>query len=185
MMRPGILEGVAVAVLAATGGGALYALLRLFGSAGDALELLTTALGLAYLLYLLGRAPGRIGRPSLLLLWSLVSGGLLLAGPGLWAILPLQLSLIWLVRTLYFHGGVLSAIADAALQLFGLGAAIWAFSDTGSLAMAIWSHFLVQAFFPLLSASRSSRQAASPAADAFQQAQDLAETALRRLTSIH
>jgi hypothetical protein len=59
----------------------------------------------------------------------------------------IQAGIIWLLRSLYFHGSILSAALDFGLVSVGLAASAWAMVNTGSLGGALWSFFLVQALF--------------------------------------
>jgi hypothetical protein len=106
-----------------------------------------------------------------------------------WALLPfpvfvlLQVGLVWLIRALYFHSGVLSALADLGLSVFALAAAAWALAG-GSWLLALWSFFLVQALFPWIPSLTPRTDAPSRAHDdGFEEARELAEAALKRLAS--
>jgi len=181
--RPGFLEGVAVAVLASLAGGALYWLLRLVVATPEALAATLAGLGLGYLLYLLRRAAERVGRITAISIWIVATGACAALAPEL--LLPLQLALIWLVRALYLQPGLLAAAADLGLLSLGLGAALWALSSTGSLAVALWSFFLVQALFPAAADLLQPRLAGTPEPDdRFARAERRASACLRRLASI-
>ncbi len=53
----------------------------------------------------------------------------------------------WLVRSLYFYSGVLPALMDLGLSALSITAAVWAISQSGSVFLATWCFFLVQALF--------------------------------------
>ena len=97
----------------------------------------------------------------------------------------IQAAMIWLVRSLYFHGSLISAALDFGLVSAGLAAAAWAMINTGSLAAALWSFFLVQALFcwlpnlaqPSADAAQDRGQASS-----FQSAHRIAQDAVRKLS---
>jgi len=97
-----------------------------------------------------------------------------------------HLGIIWVIRSLYFHASVLSAFADLGLSGFSLIAAIWAFSQTGSLFMTLWTLLLVQALFVAIPSSfrKGDGEDSADEVDEFQRAHANAEAALRRLTSI-
>ena len=150
MKAPGFLEGILIALIAAIVGEVLFTVLPWFLGSWLALLLIITLLSLSYLLYLLRRSPRKAGRPTLLLLWGLSS---LSAGAfevGIPFYLLLQLGFIWLARSLYFGNGLFVALADLGLHALAAVSALWAFSRSGSLFLAIWSFFLVEAFFSLL-----------------------------------
>ncbi len=184
MTRPSFAEGVAVALAAALGGGALFAALAPWLGAAPALRLLAAGLGLAYVLYLLGRGERRAGRPTTLALWAAAALLLWLLPLGLPLYLLAHLGLVWLVRSLHFHAGPLAALADLALGGLALAAALWAAERTGSVALALWCLFLVQALFVAIPA----RPGGAPAAAAgdggrrFERAERSAHAALRRLS---
>jgi hypothetical protein len=183
----GFLEGVGVALLAAVAAGAGYVLLRLVLDPAQALSLLITAVGLGYLLYLLARTEDRTGRISAVILWATLSTATLALAPGL--ALPVQLGLLWLVRSLYHQQGLIGAGLDLALWLLGLGGALWAIRAGGSVALAVWTLLLIQALFPLIrswphpSPRGASGEVPATGPDRFERALHEAETCLRRLNA--
>jgi hypothetical protein len=182
MSRPSFIEGVLVALaLSAVGGIAAAALPTLFGAAIGS-RLLVAALAAVYIGYLLRRSREKTGRMVVPCLWLTAT----VAG---WALLPvtgfalLQVCLVWLIRALYFHGGVLAALADLGLSVFALAAAVWALGS-GSWPLALWSFFLVQALFPWIPSLTPGAYPDSPTDnDCFEEARVLAEAALKRLAS--
>jgi hypothetical protein len=183
--RPGFFEGALVAATASLAGGACYAALTTLFPAAAVLRLLIASLALAYLVYLLRRSEERVGRISVLVLW-------LAAAAALWALhappllyLSAHLGLLWLVRSLYFHSSLVAALTDLGLVALGLAAALWASSQTQSIALALWCFFLVQALYVAIPARIAGRgDGAALAEDRFQTAHRAAEAALRRLHSI-
>jgi hypothetical protein len=185
---PGFLDGVGVAAAASIATGALTALLAPLVGRADATALALAGIGIGYGLYLAWRSPAAGGR--LLLPLALAAATLLglLIAPR-W-VLPAQLALLWLGRTLLFPCGPLAALADLGLVLLGLGAALWAIAATGSPAAAVWSFLLVQALFPALAAGvRRLGRPGAAAGDApdtdprFEPAARSAATSLRRLAA--
>jgi len=182
MKRPGFLEGVIFALLAALPGGALHMALAALFPPGVAARLLIALVALAYLLYLLARSGGRIGRVSTVASWSVLALATWWLAPSVTLYALIHLLVIWLVRALYFHGGVPAALADAALCALGVVLALAALSRTGSVALGLWSFFLIQALFTAIPAGWPGKPpAAGPVADRFEQAHRNAEAALRRL----
>jgi hypothetical protein len=189
---PGFLEGVAVAGVASLGGGALLALIVLIvppalGSMTARIAALAI-IGVGYLAYLAWRSPTAAGRVILPLTGGALSAAALLLVPVL--LLPVQLGVLWLTRALLHQRGLLSALADLALVLLGLGAGIWALSATGSIAAALWSFFLVQALFPTLRGldARRLRARSAPVVDGdarFERAAQSALSSLRRMDVHH
>jgi len=188
MKRPTFFEGVAIAVGASVFAGALFATLAGLFSGALALRLIITAISLGYILYLLRRSPERTGRVTTIAGWAAVSAlaWFTLALP---LYLAVQLGLVWLVRSLYFYASLLAALADLGLTGFGLAAAVWAATSTGSLFVSVWCFFLVQALFVAIPAHmrgpRANNSSQSNEPDNFARAHRIAEAAVRRLSSTH
>ena len=186
MKTPGFLEGALTALLAALGASVLFTALRLALAPRAALSVTIAALGLGYLLYLLGRSGQRAGRVLPVLLWVPASLGALALWPGLvWVQAMVQLGCVWAVRVWHFQRGPGAALLDLGLILTGSAAALWAAVHTGSLFLAVWCLFLVQAPFgaiPDRSGPRRDRSGRGKSAgDPFEVAARAAEGALRRL----
>jgi hypothetical protein len=187
MKRPSFFEGVGVALATSVTGSMLFTVLASLFTGGFVLRTLIAALSLLYLLYLLKRSQERVGRITTLTAWLATAMGIWLLGLSLPLYLLAHLSLLWLVRSLYFHAGLLSALADLGLVLFGLAAALWAWLSTNSLGLSLWCFFLVQALFvliPMHFKRRSGLRKDSQAeADRFQHAYRVAEAAISKLSS--
>lgn len=188
MNRPGFIHGVGFALVAALLGEVVFVALAPLLGTFSALLLVIIAASFGYTLYLLRYSGERTGRLVTLLGWLLVT---LLSA---WWSLPLlgyvllHVALIWLVRSLYYHSSVLIALADLGLNLFAIAAMVWATLQSGSLALALWCFFLVQALFVLLpqggTGPGGSRKGYAPI-DPFEQARQTAQTALRKLSSVN
>lgn len=185
MTTPSFLEGVLVAVVASIGGSVVEtSAVVLLGSGHP--RLLVASLALGYVLYLLRRSPARVGRVTALAAWGLGASLLWLAVPSLTLYVLLHVGAIWLLRSLFFHAGPFTAIADLGLSGLALVAGLWAYVHTGSLLLSLWSFFLLQASFVAIPQHGQTRAsaAARPRHDRFELAHQAAETAVRRLTSI-
>lgn len=187
MKRPGFFEGVALAFGLSLLGGLVYSALNLILPADLALRLVIAGLSLAYLLYLLRRSSERVGRPTTLAAWLAMAAAVWLWPPGLPLYVLAHLCTLWLIRSLYFHGSLAAALADAVLNGLALVTALWAARETQSLFASLWCFFLVQALFSSLpNPNPDGRSAAGPdPEDRFGQAHRTAEAALRRLSSMH
>ena len=181
MTRPGFIEGALVALIAALGASILYTALRLLLLPRAALALTAVALGLGYLLYLLGRGGQRAGRVLPALLWVPASAAALALWPAVWVQAAVQLGLVWLVRAWHFQRGFVAALLDLALILSGAAAALWAAVHTGSLFLAVWCLFLVQALFGSIPDRSGLRPGLEGGQDPFDAAAQAAEGALGRL----
>ena len=99
--------------------------------------------------------------------------------------LCVQLGLVWLVRSLYFHSSLLAALADLGLVALGFAAAVWAASRSNSAALCLWAFFLVQALYVAIPQRTSGRDAPDGAdADRFAHAHRAAEAAVRRMYTV-
>jgi len=187
MNRPTFLEGVAVALAAGLAGSVLYTALDTVFPGVPVVRLLVAGIGLAYVVYLLGRSPGRVGRVTAAAAWLLVAGVLWFTQPPLLLYVCVHLGAVWLIRSVYFYTSALSALADLGLNGLGLAAAIAAVTRTGSVFLGIWSFFLVQALFVVIPENLTRRPATGQTGrageDRFQHAYRAAESALRRLSS--
>jgi hypothetical protein len=187
MNGQGFMRGALFALGASLLGSVLYsALSPLFGS-GWVLRLLVALLGLGYGIFLLRHCGQRAGRLVVLAAWAALAGGVWLAQPPLVFHLLAQVAAVWLVRSLYFHDGVLSAVADLVLSGLALATGFWAADHTGSLFLGLWCFFLVQALFVYIPGLQGRWRDHPPAApdDPFSRAHRAAEGAVRKLTTTY
>jgi hypothetical protein len=183
---PSFWHGVGAALVLSLSGAALLGALTPMIGPISAFRAVIALLGLAYLLYLLGRSAERIGRVTTITLWLLATAVLWFVEPPLTAYVLAQVGMIWLVRCLYFYSSLLPALADLGLSVLGAAFAAWAASRSGSGLLALWCFFLAQAFFVALPAALDARAEPRPGARddddvAFDRAHRAAEAALRRL----
>ena len=187
MKRPSFFEGVAVALVASFGGSMFHAAVATVLPGAWLLRVLVATISLGYVLYLLTRSRETVGRMVAIALWSAVSIVAWWLHPPLSLYVLAHLGLIWLVRSLHFYASVLSALTDLALCGLSLAAGIWAATHTGSVLLALWCFFLVQAVFVLIPPSIKRNPTAVNRTldidDAFERAHQNAETALRKLYS--
>lgn len=183
MRTPSFFEGVALAFGLSLLGSLAYGALDLVLPTGLVLPLVVAGLSLAYLLYLLNRSPERVGRLTTLAVWFALATAVWLWPLSLPLYVLVHLGMLWLIRSLYFHGSLLAAMADLMLNGLALIAGLWAARQTGSLFASLWCFFLVQALFSFIrSRIPGGRNTAEPTSeDRFGQAHRAAEAALRRL----
>ena len=189
MKRPTFVEGVTVALVASFGASILYAALTTVLPNAWVVRLLVAVIGLGYVLYLLHRSRERVGRIAALAFWTAVAATTWWLQPPLSFYVLAHLGLIWLIRSLYFYSSVLPALTDLALTGLGLAAGIWAAVHTGSMLLAFWCFFLVQAVFVLIPPTMRSKATAGQRTripdDAFERAHRSAAAALRKLHAAH
>lgn len=185
MKRPSFFAGVIVALAIALAAGAVFAAIAPLLGAGTTLRLAIPAMGLAYLAWLLRRSTERTGRITALVLWSVVSLALWLLAPPFAVYLLVHAGMLWLVRSLYFHSGLVPALLDLGLCALSVSAATWAVTRSGSVFLATWCFFLVQAMFVVIPSTRrpASRPAGETSDEAFECARRRADAALRQLFS--
>ena len=185
MKRPSFFHGVIVAALLGFFASAVLAALTPFVGLNAVVRLMIPALALAYLLYLFSRSNERAGRVTTLVLWSVLSLAAWWMSPPLILYFLIQVGAVWLVRSLYFYSGVLPALMDLGLNTLSIAATAWAISRTGSVFLATWCFFLVQALFVAIpSALRRKSDAGKEdhiINDDFERARKRADAALRQL----
>lgn len=183
MNRPGFFQGVVVAAVLGFFASASVATLTPFVGLGAVVRLVIPLLGLAYLLYLLNRSAERLGRVSTLTLWTAMSVVTWWFAPPLPLYLMVHVGAVWLVRSLYFYSGVMPALMDLGLSALSVSAAAWAITRSGSVFLATWCFFLVQALFVAIprSVQHETDRPIPADNDNFERARRQADAALKQL----
>ena len=185
MKRPSFFHGVVVAAVFGFFASAVVATLTPFVGLSAVLRLVIPALGLAYLLYLFSRSEDRVGRVTTLALWSALAAVTWWVAPPLPLYLLIHVAAVWLVRSLYFYSGVLPALMDLGLSTLSVSATVWAITRSGSMFLATWCFFLVQALFVAIPPSVKSEQKplrnTAVESETFENARRQADQALRQL----
>ncbi|MBN1379958.1 MAG: hypothetical protein JXA04_12070 [Gammaproteobacteria bacterium] len=186
MKRPGILNGIVIALFLSVIASAIYFVAKPLFGGGLVLRALITLMSLAYIVYLLRGSRVKIGKLTTVALWLVVSVVVWLWAPPLAAYLLIHTGLIWLVRSFYFHSSIVTSLADLGLSLLAIIAAVWAAMHSNSLFLSVWCFFLVQALFVMVPA-RWTRKIAdnmvSDEPDHFQNAWVNADAALRKIST--
>ena len=185
MSRPGFFRGVAVAAILAVVAAAGFATVTPFLGYGSAVRLGIPFISLAYILYLLKSSDERTGNIATLSLWSALAVVTWWVAPPLPFYVLIHTGAIWLVRSLYFYSGVMPSLMDLGLSALSISGFVWALSRTGSVFLATWSFFLVQALFVLIPNAIGSPAPQTESADStvFDRARRQADEALRALAS--
>jgi len=184
MKQPSFSYGIVVALLIAVAAGAVFAALEPLMSIGTLLRLMIPAMGLAYLVCLFRRSAESTGRITTIALWCAVSAVTWLFAPPIPVYLLIHAGMLWLVRSLYFYSGVFPALLDLALSALSVSAATWAMTRSGSVFLATWCFFLVQAVFAVIPrrlGTLARREAEENGDDAFERARRRADAVLRQL----
>ncbi len=185
MKRPTFFHGVVVAAVLGFFASAIVATLTPFLGLGAVVRLVIPLLGLAYLLYLLNRTAERVGRVTTITLWTAMAAITWWVAPPLPLYLMVHVGTIWLVRSLYFYSGVMPALMDLGLGALSVSAAVWAITRSGSVFLATWCFFLVQALFVAIppAVQRKAMPVQNTPADSenFERARRQADAALAQL----
>lgn len=183
--RPGFLHGVIVAAVFGFFASAVVATLTPFLGFDSVIRLVIPALGLAYLLYLMRRSEERLGWVTALSLWSALTAITWWVAPAFPLYLLIHVAAVWLVRSLYFYSGVMPALIDLGLNALSISAAVWAISRSGSVFLATWCFFLVQALFvaipPTMQGKKKPQRNTTADSEHFERARRQADAALRQL----
>ena len=185
MKRPSFFHGVIVAAVLSFFASAIVAALLPFVGLGAVIRLVIPALGLAYLLYLFSRSEERVGRVTTLFLWSALAAVTWWIAPPFPFYMLIHVGAIWLVRSLYFYSGVLPALMDLGVSTLSISATVWAMSRSGSVFLAVWCFFLVQALFvtipPAIKSAQKAQRNTAADTENFERARRNADQALRQL----
>ena len=86
---------------------------------------------------------------------------------------------------MYFYSGVMPALMDLGLSALSVSAAVWAISRSGSVFLATWCFFLVQALFvaipPAMQRNANVKQNTPADSKNFERAKRQADAALHQL----
>lgn len=187
MNRLSFPEALALALLASLVGGLLFFALAPVFSAAFLLRVIVTAIGCANAIYLLSRSSRKVARLSAFTLWALLATNGFIFVDSLFGLIVLHCFMIWLLRSVYFRASPGAALLDLGLCALSLVVAIRVFGHTGSLALAIWCLFLIQALVAMIPADFKRRSTSDyplqmQQSDRFDRAWRSAERALRKLS---
>ncbi len=182
MNGPGILNGIGFAIVASLACGLLSELLPILFTQTFSSLIVVLALSLAYLIYLFRHCNVRRGRVVTLALWCSLSFCVWVLDAGLLSQIALQLAIIWLVRSFYYHTSIFTALLDLVLVVMASAAGVWAILQTGSFVAAVWCFFLAQSLFVAIPDLSRARNPVSSSKDRFQNAHRVAQQAVRKLS---
>ena len=185
MRRPTFFQGAGVAAILAFIASAVIALMTPFVGFGSVVRLCIPLVALMYLLYLLRASSERTGNITTLSLWSALAIATWWISPPLPFYVLIHVGAIWLVRSLYFYAGVIPAALDLGLSALSVAGFVWAASRTGSVFLATWCFYLVQALFVSIppSVKRKPSTTVPGSGRSFDLARRRADEAIRQLAS--
>jgi hypothetical protein len=187
MKRPSFLEGAYIGIIASIAGSTIFTALGWFMSSANVMQLVVTLMSFAYMLYLLSRSQEKLGRIVVFTTWCVITGAAWLISLPLIIFILAQISMLWLIRSLYFYSCIVSALIDFSVTVMSFTVAIGAGLHTSSLFLGFWCFFLFQALFVFIPARIAKKSAPQPFTplrkDTFATAHRSAEAALRKLSS--
>ena len=183
MRRPSIAQGILVALVLAFAAGLTAAALASLVMPGVLVYVLVPGVSFCYLVYLLCAAGPGTGRVTALAFWSVLAIASGWLAPPLPVYVLIHTGAIWLVRALYFHTRPLAALLDVVLSVLAACALLWSSANTGSVFLATWFFFLVQAFFVVIPnrIGTRNRRATRCGNAAFEHARRRADVAIRTM----
>lgn len=184
--RPRFMYGALLALALAVAAAISVVVLSPFLGLGSVIRLLTPLLSLVYLVYLFRTTRARTGRVVTLTAWSTLAVIAWWSVPSLSLYLLLHAGAIWLIRSFYAYSSLVPAVADLALSAIAAATFGWAFMRTGSVFLATWCFFLVQAlwtFLPRRLPAKGKNKAQTRDNARFESARRQADAALRQLFS--
>jgi hypothetical protein len=165
----------------------IYYALAPFFTANFLIKLISSMLSFSYIVYLLYLSKERVGRVTVLVLWTVlvITVGYFLSPISLFILT--QLIAIWLIRSLYYYSSFIASFADLLLNGLSVASAFLAFNQTGSLFLTLWCFFLTQALFVLIpnqfTKQRVNKSPFLNNDNNFQQAYRTAEVAVKQLST--
>ena len=185
MKQPRFVEGVLVAIFSSIGGTVLFTSLTLLFSATYSAHIVVSFITTLYLGYLLWRSPKKTGRISAAAFGFFTLFATWLIQPSFSLFILIHVGLISLIRSLAYYRTLLASGADFMLSSLSVAVAFWAYLNSNSLLLTLWSLFLVQALFSTipttLTHTPSDKQ--SRTKERFNSAHRTAEAALNRLSN--
>ena len=187
MQRPTLFAGILVALVAGSLVSPVAFVLRLVLGASMAWKAVIVVMAYAYIVYLLAQSGRTAGRTALAVLSLLTLLASLVWGVQWSSVALIAMAVMWGIRAYAYSRSLVAALLHGGICLLGLGAALWAYAQSGSIALASWSFFLMQAAFVLVPPRLARRTSAAgwvaggQAVDAFVQARQAAQKALDRL----
>lgn len=183
--RAGFMHGVIIAAIFGFFASAMVVTLTPLLGFGSVIRLLIPALALAYLLYLMRYSEKRLGRVTTFLLWSVLALVTWWLAPPFPLYLLIHVAAVWLVRSLYFYSGLIPALMDLGLNALSISAAVLAMTRSGSVFLATWCFFLLQALFvaipPTFQGTKKPVHEFAAERESFERARRQADAALRQL----
>mgnify|MGYP000199716731 CR=1 FL=1 len=143
-------EGVLIALIVGFISSVLLLTLSSFFPGNILIRGLISGISVAYIAYLLTRSNERVGRIIVMTALLISITTMWFAWPPITLFILGHMTIIWLVRSLYFYSSLVSSLADLALNGSSLLIAFAVAGHTNSLFLTLWCFFLMQALFVLI-----------------------------------
>ncbi len=150
MKKTSLLQNIVLAILLAMIAVSIEFVLSTIGGTEATAKLVIILVMLTYQTKMIHRSTLRAGKLtlSLLCLMLMVSGYYFLDQPG--SLLIMSTAMIWAVRSILSYSSIFTACADLLLCMIGLAGFSMTVVSGGSLALAVWSYFLIQSLHALI-----------------------------------
>jgi len=187
MQRPTLLEGILVGLVVSLAASPMVFLLSLLLGTVMAGKAVIVVIAYAYIVYLLAQSGRTAGRTTLAVLSLLALLASLVLEARWTTVVLVAVALIWGIRACTYSRSLVAWLLHGGLCLLGLGAALWAYTHSGSIVLAVWSFFLLQALFVCVPPRLAQRPveegdvAGGQEGDGFVRAHQAAQKALGRL----
>lgn len=189
MKRPSIFYGLIVAFGVALFVAVFSSASSVFFGGTTRVVLVATAATVIYLWHVLSARKHHAGKA---LVWFSIAAwicGSAIFSPNLGLFIWSLVALIWFARSIFAYSSLLSGLLDGGLCFIASGFAAFGFGWSGSLAVACWCFFLVQALWVVIPESMSAvamkrkteKEKAKSAANKFERAYQAAEGAVEQL----
>lgn len=183
--RSPFFRGVFVAAILALAATLAVSGLALLASAPGVIRLVVPAICGAYIVLFLRGQRIKTGRIVTVIAWLSFSVAAWWGVASLPFYLLLHAGAIWLVRCLYAYSSLLPALADFVLTAFSAAAFSWALARSGSVFLATWCFFLLQALWTCIPTKTGKYHLAEKAVtpNRFESAKRRADAAIRQLAA--
>lgn len=179
--KPSFVEGTIAALLLAIAGSFFYSALTLFFNPSLSLALVINVLALAYTLYLLWRSPRAHGKIAISAIYLALLISILFLQPPLWLHIVFATVSLSVIRSLFYYSSLVPASIDLILSLLNFTILIWAYHQTQSLFITLWSYFLVQALFSFIPTKNLDKKRRDHEDNHFNRAHQQAEAAFNKI----
>ncbi|VAW64242.1 hypothetical protein MNBD_GAMMA11-2423 [hydrothermal vent metagenome] len=147
------------------------------------MEIVFSIISFLYIVYLMQCSRIKTGRPTVGLIWLIITLALLHLESNIILFTVFQVSAIWLVRSLFYYSGLIPSMIDFCLTVLSFFTAVWAAIYTDSIFIFVWCFFLCQAVFVFIPEKFKNKKNMHKYTDSFDLSLHRAESAVRQILS--